>query len=117
MTGHGQRQARSREETPARVLLPARVRSNQILDPEAETEVQVQLKWADVSNQSATVPVVTGPQSALIQKRLIRENFWYKSAGPKAFHMADDATKLSGGDYKANAMCVMAGNKKRGGGG
>ena len=31
--------------------------------------------------------------------------------------MADNATKLSGGDYLANAMCVMAGKKKGGGGG
>ena len=59
----------------------------------------------------------TGSQSALIRRGLIREKFRYKSTEPKAFYMADDATKLSGGDYQANAMCVMAGKKKGGGGG
>ena len=47
----------------------------------------------------------------------MREKFRYKSAEPKAFYMAEDATKRSGGDYQANAMCVMAGKKKGGGGG
>ena len=112
-------QARSGEETPARVLLPARVRSNRILDPEAQTvrEVQVQLKWGDGSKQPARALVDTGSQSALIRRGLIREKFRYKSAEPKAFYMADDATKLSGGDYQADVMCVMAGKKKGGGGG
>ena len=77
----------------------------------------MQLKWGDGSRQPARVLVDTGSQSALIRRGLIREKFRYKSAEPKAFYMADDATKLSGGDYQANAMCVMAGRQKGGGGG
>ena len=88
-----------------------------MLDGEAQTEVQVQLKWGDGSKQPARALLDSGSQSALIRRGLIRGKFRYKSAEPKAFYIADYATRLSGGDYQANAMCVIAGKNKGGCGG
>ena len=105
-------QVRSGEDTLARVLLPARVRSTQILDPEAQTKDQMQSNWGNGSKQPARLLVDTRSQSSFIRRGLIREKFWYKSAEPKAFYMVDDATKLYIGFFDVQ-KCQNLQHKKK----